>query len=368
MMGAPDLDMRMMVRALALARRGEGATRPNPPVGAVVTQDGQVVGEGYHHRAGTPHAEVHALRAAGDLACGGTIYVTLEPCSTQGRTPPCTDAILAAGISRVVVSVGDPDSRHRGRGLRLLRQEGAEVARGVCRAEGEALLAPFQSLVERQRPWVTLKMAMTADGRIADTRGRSRWITGGAARKQVHALRRASDAVLVGSGTVVADDPGLRPERPGRLVPWRVVVDSCGRVPLGAKLLTDGHAETTLICTTAAASEVWIERVRGTGADVVVLPSRRGQVSLRGVFRELGRRGVMRVLCEGGGVLAGALADQGLVDDYYLFVAPKLLLDGAAVFKGAGKSMGAPVGLRFVDVSMCGRDCLIRAVPTLLEE
>jgi diaminohydroxyphosphoribosylaminopyrimidine deaminase/5-amino-6-(5-phosphoribosylamino)uracil reductase len=362
-MGAPDLDRQMMARALELARRGEGATRPNPPVGAVVVREGRIVGEGYHKLAGTPHAEVHALRAAGDAAHGSTLYVTLEPCSSHGRTPPCCAAILEAGVARVVVAVRDPDPRHCGRGLRLLRRAGVDVDVGVCCAEAAELLAPFRSRVERSRPWLTLKMAMTTGGRIADVRGGSRWITGPESRARVQRLRRASDAVLVGRGTVEADDPGLLPARPGRLRPYRVVLDSAGALSPDARVVSDTHAECTLIYTTAAASDTWRAAVSAGGATVVVVPARRGRVSLRHMLRDLGRRGVMRVLCEGGGELAGALVEQGLVDDFYLFVAPKLLLDGAPVFSGVGRRIGAPLEVSFTSVELCGADCLIRAVP-----
>jgi diaminohydroxyphosphoribosylaminopyrimidine deaminase/5-amino-6-(5-phosphoribosylamino)uracil reductase len=206
-------------------------------------------------------------------------------------------------------------------------------------------------------------MAMTADGRIADINGKSRWITGAAARSQVQSLRRRSDAVLVGGTTAMIDDPGLLPERPGKLFPLRVVVDSRGRLSSGLTLFCDGYAQQTLVCTTSAAPAAWCTELRETGAEVLVLPSRQGSVSLKRLLRELGGRGVMRLLCEGGGELAGSLVSQGLVDDMYLFVAPKLLLDGTPVFNASGRSIASSLELEFVGMEMCGKDCLIRAIP-----
>ena len=234
------VDERWMRRALALARRGEGCTRPNPPVGAVVVVRNRLVGQGYHQIAGGPHAEVHALRKAGRHSAGATLYVTLEPCSTQGRTPPCTDAIIAAGVRRVVVAVRDPNPRHAGRGLIVLRRKGIEIHEGVVADQATELLRPFAKWIQHKTPYVTLKLAMTLDGRIADAQGRSQWITGPAMRGAVHALRRRVDAILVGRETAAIDDPNLLP-RPARgRQPFRVVVDSRGRLPPNLRMLHDG--------------------------------------------------------------------------------------------------------------------------------
>jgi diaminohydroxyphosphoribosylaminopyrimidine deaminase/5-amino-6-(5-phosphoribosylamino)uracil reductase len=238
-------DIGWMREALALARRGVGRTRPNPPVGAVVVRDGRVVGRGFHRRAGMAHAEVEALRDAGGAAAGATLYVTLEPCSSWGRTGPCTEAIVAAGIRRVVVAARDPNPKHAGRGFRILRRAGVAVATGVLAAEGRELLAPFSRWVETGLPWVTLKLGMSVDGRLADATGRSQWITSPASRARVQDMRRTADAIIVGVGTALADDPSLTCRRYPASKPWRVIVDSRGRLPLKARVLTDGAAGRT---------------------------------------------------------------------------------------------------------------------------
>jgi diaminohydroxyphosphoribosylaminopyrimidine deaminase/5-amino-6-(5-phosphoribosylamino)uracil reductase len=236
-----------MKHALRLARRGEGLTSPNPPVGAVAVKNGKVVGEGYHRRAGGPHAEVVALSKAGTNARGCTLYVTLEPCSTWGRTPPCTNLILSSGVRKVVVSVHDPNPRHSGRGLTMLRRKGVSVVEGVCVDEGMTLIAPFTKWISRGVPYVTLKLGMSVDGKIADRSGRSRWITGPEARKKVHELRRRVDGILVGGGTVRNDNPSLLPRPDHGRRPWRIAVARNGRIPGSSKLLADAAVKQTLI-------------------------------------------------------------------------------------------------------------------------
>jgi diaminohydroxyphosphoribosylaminopyrimidine deaminase/5-amino-6-(5-phosphoribosylamino)uracil reductase len=363
-----DADDRWMRLALMLARRGEGKTRPNPPVGAVVVRDRRVVGRGYHRQAGGPHAEVWALREAGPLARGATLYVTLEPCSTWGRTPPCTDAILAAGITRVVVATGDPNPRHKGRGLRLLRAAGVKVRAGVLEADAVRLIRPFASWMCRGRPWVTLKLAVTLDGRIADGGGRSRWITGPASRRRVQALRRASDAIVVGVGTALADDPSLLPRPAAGRNPWRVIVDSAGRLPLTARVLTDAARGQTLIATTRRCTAARAAAYEKAGAQVVRLPSAGGRVSTPALLRALHRRNVMRVLCEGGGDLAAGWLAAKVVDELVWFVAPKIL-GGHAVnaVRGAGWPLARAPQFVVETVEQAGGDVVItcsKAKPT----
>jgi diaminohydroxyphosphoribosylaminopyrimidine deaminase/5-amino-6-(5-phosphoribosylamino)uracil reductase len=351
-----------MRRALDLARRGVGLTRPNPPVGAVVVRNGRQVGEGFHHKAGTPHAEVHALRAAGKQARGATLYVTLEPCCTQGRTPPCTGAIQAAGIRRVVAAVRDPNPAHRGRGFRILRKAGIETACGVCEKEAEDLLAPFASHMTRGRPWVVLKLGATLDGRIADRTGRSRWITSPASRQGVQDLRRAADALLVGSETVRADNPSLFP-RPARgRRPLRVVVDGRGRIPASARVLSDGRAADTLLAVSAACPQAALNRYRKCGAQVV-RPAGSGQrVNLKSLMRHLHSLGVLSVLCEGGGTLAGALLRAKLVDEIVWFIAPVLLGgDARPALGGTGWTLDAGPKLTRIQWNRSGPDLVIRA-------
>ena len=353
-----------MQRALALARRGEGLTRPNPAVGAVVVRQGRVVGEGFHRKAGGPHAEVLALRRAGPRARGATLYVTLEPCSTWGRTPPCTEAILAAGIRRVVAAVRDPNPHHAGRGFAILRRRGVAVTEQIGAEEAADLLAPFATWITTGRPRVVLKLGQTLDGRIADARGRSRWITGPEARRQVQDLRRRSDAILVGRATAELDDPGLLPVPARGRCPWRVVLDSRGRLPLSHRIFTDGRARQTLVLTSAASSLRYRQRVTATGAEVVVVPRERGG-GLRpaAVLQALGRRGVLQVLCEGGGRLAGRLLKQKLVDEAWIYVAPRLLGDGARPsVAGVRWGLAEDAGLRVTDCRMVGPDVLIKTV------
>jgi diaminohydroxyphosphoribosylaminopyrimidine deaminase/5-amino-6-(5-phosphoribosylamino)uracil reductase len=357
---AADTDW--MRQALKLAARGMGRTRPNPPVGAiVVAPDGRLLGAGYHRRAGGPHAEVLALRQAGAAARGATLYVTLEPCCTFGRTPPCTAAILRAGIARVVVGTTDPNPRHAGRGPRKLRRAGVEVACGVCRDEARRIIAPFARWVTTGRPLVTLKLGASLDGRIADGRGRSRWITCPASRRRVQALRRGVDAIVVGAHTVRRDDPGLLCG--GRSGPWRVVVDGRRPLPLTSRVLTDAAAERTIVATTRACPAARRLAYARCGARVWILPARRGRVSSAALCKRLGREGILHALCEGGGELAAALIAAGRVDRYVWFAAP-LFLGGAGVpaIGGRGWPLARAPRLRITAVSRCGRDAMIEAV------
>ncbi len=355
-------DERWMREAVRLARLGEGLTRPNPPVGAVVVRGGRVVGCGYHRKAGGPHAEVYALRQAGGRARGSTLYVTLEPCSTWGRTPPCTDAVVAAGIRRVVVGVRDPNPRHAGRGLRVLRRAGIQVDEQVCAGEAGELIQPFGSLMRRKRPWVILKMATSLDGRIADAAGRSKWISGSVSRGVVQSLRRQSDAVVVGAGTVAADDPLLLP-RPARgRRPYRVIVDSCGRMPPTAKVF-QGHGEpATVVATTRQCGDARRRAYVEAGGEVWILPETRSGVSLPALMRRLAGLGVMRVLVEGGGALAESLLKARLVDEVIMFVAP-LVIGGGGVgaVGGQGWVLNKAPRLRVQDVRRSGGDVMIRA-------
>ena len=317
-----------MRRALALARRALGNTSPNPLVGAVVVRKGRILGEGYHHRAGQPHAEIEAIRdcrESGHNPRGATLVVTLEPCSTTGRTPPCTKAILEAGFRRVVVGAVDPNPHHAGRGLTLLREAGLDVVEGVCRAEAEALNPGFNHWIVHRRPLVTLKAAMTLDGKIATTRGDSRWITGEASRRLVMRLRQVHDAILVGIGTVLADDPQLTIRRGRRTrCGLRIVLDSRARIPLTSQLLTDAFASNTLVVVGDRAPNARVDRIRAR-SKVWIAPTQEGRISLPALCMELGRQGITSVLVEGGGeVHAGFLQDH-LAHRIAFFYAPKIV-------------------------------------------
>ncbi|OHB27376.1 MAG: riboflavin biosynthesis protein RibD [Desulfuromonadaceae bacterium GWC2_58_13] len=328
-----------MDRALALARKGEGRTRPNPAVGAVIVAGAEVVGEGYHPEAGQPHAEIFALRQAGVLARGADLYVTLEPCSHQGRTGPCADAVIAAGIARVFVGVGDPNPQVGGRGIDRLRAAGIEVQVGIREAECRRLIAPFAKHVTTGLPLVTLKSAVTLDGKTATATGDSQWISGPASRLHVHRLRDRVDAILVGVGTVLHDDPQLTTRLPeGGRNPLRVVVDSRLRIPADARLLRDLDSAPTLIATTSRASSETVKRLGRQGVETLVLDGPNGRVDLPALLVQLGQRGVQHLLLEGGSGLNNAMLQSGLIDRMMVFVAPKLVggSDGFGIFAGAG--------------------------------
>ena len=321
-------DVAAMRRALVLARRALGNTSPNPLVGAVVLRNGRILGEGYHHRAGQPHAEIEALqdcRSRGHDPRGATLVVTLEPCSTTGRTPPCTRAILDAGLRRVVVGAVDPNPHHAGRGLALLREAGLEVVEDVCRAEAEALNPGFNHWIVHRHPLVTLKAGMTLDGKIATTRGDSRWITGEASRRLVMRLRQEHDAILVGIGTVLADDPQLTIRR-GRSIRCglRIVLDSKARIPLTSRLLTDAFSGNTLVVVGDRAPKTRVDHIRAR-SKVWVAPTQNGRVSLPALCMELGRQSITSVLVEGGGEVHAGFLRERLAHRIAFFYAPKIV-------------------------------------------
>lgn len=331
-----------MRRALRLARRAAGRTSPNPMVGAVVVRDGRVVGEGYHRRAGTPHAEAHALRAAGDRAAGATLYVTLEPCDHHGQTPPCTDAIIAAGVRRVVAATADPNPRVAGRGLDRLRAAGLEVRTGILAGEARALNEAFLKFITTGRPFVTWKYAVSLDGRVAAHTGLSRWISGERSRALVHRLRAEVDAVMVGVGTALADDPLLTARGPGGRDPVRIVVDSHLRMPATARVISPGSKAPTWIATTHLAPAERRRALEGAGAEVMVLPAAGDRVHLPSLMDELGRREVTSVLCEGGPTLAAALLEASLIDKVCCFISPSLIGGGGAPGALAGTGRPSP--------------------------
>lgn len=320
-----DDDARFMARAVALATRGLGTTHPNPSVGAVFVRNGRIVGEGRTAPVGGPHAEVQALRAAGARAHGADLYVTLEPCAHFGRTPPCVDALLDLGLRRVVVAVVDPNPKVRGRGLRRLRARGVRVTVGVGEADASSVLAGYRSHVLRGRPLVMLKLAATLDGRIAARTGDARWITGAAARRRAHELRAVHDAILVGAGTVRADDPELTCRIAGGRNPVRVVIAGPRLdLPPRAKIF-DVDAAPTWVVTTADAAVPRALRLRRRGVAVIAVPGRRGAISASGLLRTLAARGITSVLVEGGSRVAADLLRAGLVDRVAWFVAPSVL-------------------------------------------
>ncbi|WP_082012877.1 bifunctional diaminohydroxyphosphoribosylaminopyrimidine deaminase/5-amino-6-(5-phosphoribosylamino)uracil reductase RibD [Belnapia sp. F-4-1] len=320
-------DREHMAAALALARRGLGNTWPNPAVGCVLVKDGQVVGRGWTQPGGRPHAETEALDRAGEAARGATAYVTLEPCSHWGRTPPCCDALVRAGVSRVVVATGDPDPRVDGRGLQRLREAGVIVELGLMGEEARRENAGFARRITSGLPLVTLKLATTLDGRIATSTGESQWITGPAARREAHALRARHDAILVGSGTVLADDPELTARLPGtaRVPLARVVADSRLRTPLGARLVQTARAVPTWIATRTNQRPAALAPYLEAGVQILSVPRAKPGLDLAALLGALAQRGVTRVLAEGGAGLAAGLLRGGFVNRLAWFHAPGIM-------------------------------------------
>jgi diaminohydroxyphosphoribosylaminopyrimidine deaminase/5-amino-6-(5-phosphoribosylamino)uracil reductase len=352
-----------MRRALDLAERAAGLTSPNPMVGAVIVRDGAVVGEGFHAAAGRPHAEIEALAAAGAHARGATMYLTLEPCSHQGRTPPCAPALVKAGLARVVVATADPNSKVDGRGLETLRRAGIVVEVGLLRDEARALNRAFVTWARLGRPHVTMKTAMTLDGKVADVHGGSRWITGEAARGEAHRLRSRADAIVVGIGTALADDPELtvRLEVDWPREPYRVVVDTGARLPADARLIRSGAPARAVIAVGPRADGGRVRALRAAGATVLECPERDGRVDLGALLAWLAGRDVISVLLEGGGELNAAFLDAGLVDRVVVFVAPVLLGGRAAVtpIEGDGRALKEALRLTAVATRRAGDDIVI---------
>ena len=354
-------DHEFMARALRLAERGLYTTTPNPRVGCVLVRDDAVVGEGWHERAGEAHAEIHALNAAGNLARGGTAYVTLEPCSHHGRTPPCAGALIAAGVARVVAAMRDPNPQVAGQGLAQLAAAGIVVADGLLAQEARELNIGFVSRMERGRPWLRLKLAASLDGKTALNNGRSQWITGPEARRDGHAWRARACAILTGAGTVRDDDPRLTVrEVDTDRQPLRVVVDSHFETPPTARILEGGR-------TVVAAAQEDAEKsaaLRAAGAEVLVLPNPQGKVDLPRLLRVLAERGVNELHVEAGHKLNGSLLREGLVDELLLYFAPTLLGSGREMFPLPEiTDLSARRDLKLIDLRRVGADLRILARP-----
>lgn len=376
----PGEDERFMRMALEMAARARGRTLPNPMVGAVVVRSGRVIARAWHSTAGRPHAEALALAQAGTAAKGATLYISLEPCSHTGRTPPCTDAILRAGLRRVVAAMVDPDPRVRGRGLRRLRAAGVRTAVGVLEPQARALNEPFITRVGRGRPFVTVKIAQSLDGRIAPAAahqrrgtssaagrvpprspgGRSRWISGPAARRWARRLRSKQDAILVGVNTVLADNPRLT----ARGEPLKVVLDSSLRTFPGARLFSGGGR--VLIATTRHASRERENRLCRAGAEVIRLPAWNGRVHFPALLKELARRGISRLLVEGGGEVVASALRARAVDRAVWIIAPKIFGAGGCVPAVGGpgiRSLGRAVRLKNVQTRHLGEDWVMTGDP-----
>jgi len=359
-----EADQIWMRRALDLAARARGRTSPNPMVGAVLVKDGQLIGEGFHAYAGSDHAEVAALRDAGPAARGATLYVSLEPCSHYGRTPPCVEQILQAGIRRVVAACEDPNPAVSGKGIAALRAAGLSVDVGVLAEEAERLNEAFFTHVRTGRPFVTLKVAASLDGKIATRTGESRWITGESARRRVHQLRNEMDAVLVGIGTVLRDDPLLttRLEIADQRDPIRVVVDNLARLPLRAKAVNRASTAPTILAVSQMAPRTKLEALEREGVQVIVVESSPRRVSLERLIEALGKRGILSVMIEGGAEINASALREGVVDKVLVFLAP-ILIGGKSTPTAVGgdgiESLTQAVRLRDVRIERFDGDILV---------
>ena len=361
----PAEKKRYMTAAIRLARKGRGMVSPNPLVGAVIVQGNKIVGSGYHHFYGGPHAEVYALKSARERARGADLYINLEPCCHHGKTPPCTDALIKSGIRRAFIGISDPNPLVSGKGLRKLREAGIEIETGILQDECRLLNETFIKYITQNIPFVVLKLAATLDGKIATATGDSRWISGEAARRLVHRLRSEADAVLVGSGTVLADDPQLTARHysgANRKNPVRIIVDTRLRTPLSSQLLRTAHEIKTIIATTQQAPKSKIVKITQRGAEISIVSSRNGRVDLKRLMRHLAKQGIAYVVIEGGSELSAAALHDGIVDKVLFFYAPKIIGGSHARSMVGGK--GVPrisnaISVTNVHYKKLGEDILV---------
>jgi len=349
--------------ACQLAKKAAGRTSPNPIVGAVLVRGGKIVGSGYHRFAGSDHAEIVALKQAGSQAKGATLYITLEPCSHYGRTPPCVDALIRAGIGEVVAAMVDPNPRVAGRGIKKLRHARIKVRLGLMENECRRMLEAFTKFITKGTPFVTLKLATTLDGKIASPNGDSRWISGERSRALVHRWRNEADAVLVGAATVLADDPQLTCRIPGGRNPFRVVLDGRLRIPLTAQLLRHRDIGKTIIVTTNDVPAVKVRAFEELGAQVWRLPAKKRKLAWQPLLKRLAREGIVSVLIEGGAAIAASALKQGIVDKVRIFYAPKIIGgDGRVMIESlAIRRMAQAIPLKDLVVTKSGTDLLVSA-------
>jgi diaminohydroxyphosphoribosylaminopyrimidine deaminase/5-amino-6-(5-phosphoribosylamino)uracil reductase len=324
-----------MQMALELAEKGRGAVAPNPMVGAIIVKDGRIIGAGYHEKFGEGHAEVNAIRSATEDVAGATIYVTLEPCSHYGKTPPCSDKIIEKKIGRVVIAALDPNPLVSGRGVKKLQAAGIEVVTGILAEESSRLNEIFMKYIVAKEPFVVMKAAMSLDGKIATRTGESQWITGPAARERVHQLRSALSGIMVGVQTVITDDPQLTSRIPGGKNPLRIIVDSTLLIPLEAKVLQNQELAKTIIATTERADRNKAALLEAAGIELLTVPAKDGRTDLKALMRALGERGIDSILLEGGATLNFSALQAGIVDKVQIYIAPKLI---------GGETAKTPVG------------------------
>ncbi len=354
-------DESWMRRALRLAAKGRGRTSPNPMVGAVLVKDGKIVGEGYHAKAGEAHAEIVALERAREEARGATLYLNLEPCAHYGKTPPCAPRVVEGGVKRVAIGMEDPNPLVKGKGIEILRRAGLDVRVGILENECRRLNEAFCKYVLQKVPFVILKVAATLDGKTGDRNGDSKWISGEASRRFVHRLRDQVDGVLVGIGTVLKDDPLLTCRIRGGRDPYRIVLDSLLRIPEEAKVIGTSPSK-AIIAVSESAPREKIEKMEKRGVRILILDSREGRVDLKACLSRLGEIGMTSLLVEGGGQVNGSFLDEGLIDKFLLFLAPKLIGDPQApgIFAGRGAShLQEAVGLKEIRMKKVGEDLLL---------
>jgi diaminohydroxyphosphoribosylaminopyrimidine deaminase/5-amino-6-(5-phosphoribosylamino)uracil reductase len=342
-------DIHYMQRALDLARKGMGRTNPNPMVGAVIVKNGQIIAEGYHKKAGTPHAEIHALNAAGQDALFSTIYVSLEPCSHHGRTPPCADALVNAGIKRAVIASLDPNPQVSGRGLKILQDAGIETEVGVLEKEALKLNEVFFKYITSKRPFISLKTAVTLDGKIASWNGDSRWISNPASRKYVHNLRNVYDGIMVGIGTVLADDPMLntRLDIDDKRDPLRIIIDGDLELPLESKIVKSSREQKTLVFTSRINNHSKAAQLQDAGIEIIELGGNPQKLAVKKALEILGEREVCSILLEGGAELNAYMIEHKLINKVYWFIAPKII---------GGRNSPSPIagqGIELMDNALC---------------
>ena len=358
-----SVDIHFMRKAINLAKKGRGLTSPNPMVGAIIVKDGNIISEGYHVKAGTPHAEVIALKSTGSQAKGATLYVNVEPCChTNKRTPPCTTAIIEAGIRRVVVSMIDPNPEVAGQGIDILQKAGITVDVGILQRQGEQLNEVFKKYITERKPYVILKVAQSLDGKIATSSGESKWITGPVSLQKAHQLRHDYDAILVGIGTVIADNPSLTARFSGEKDPIRIILDSNLSIPIDSKILSQKSDAITLIATTHKADKTRIQQIKEKGARVLLLPEKNGQVDLKALMDELGKMSISSLLIEGGAKVNSSALKSGIVDKVIFFVAPMIISGQDAISSVGGlcpKSLKSAIQLRDLKVRRSGDDLMI---------
>ncbi|MFL0247191.1 bifunctional diaminohydroxyphosphoribosylaminopyrimidine deaminase/5-amino-6-(5-phosphoribosylamino)uracil reductase RibD [Candidatus Clostridium stratigraminis] len=358
------MDIKYMKRALELAEKGIGYTNPNPLVGAVIVKDGQIIGEGYHALYGSSHAEVNAFKNAKYDVKGATLYVTLEPCSHYGNTPPCANTIVEKGIKKVIIGLKDPNPLVAGKGIKILKENGIDVVTGVLEEEGRKLNEIFLKYITTKLPFCIMKAAMTLDGKIAAYTGDSKWVTGESSRRYVHKLRHRAAGIMVGIGTVLADDPMLntRLEDEEGSDPIRIIVDTYARIPLEAKVLNLNSKAKTIIAVTEKADKEKLEAIKEKGAETIITPIKKNRVDLGYLMKVLGERKIDSILLEGGSNLNYTALEEGIVDKVNIFIAPKILGGEGAKTPVGGEGialMKDAIELKDIDIHQFGKDIMI---------